>query len=116
MLGVYASRIGQPVVCMNDVKLFCACHHTCNDRIVVDLLVQVRWIAASKLHTAKVVDVHIVEIGIDMVTQVIIIVGIHHVRDAALYIFVVDITPCNRHTVHSHNAACCLVFIAERTQ
>ena len=113
MLGIDAGGIGEPVVRMDDVKVLGACHHTGNDGVVVYFLVQVGGIASGKLHTAEIVDVHIVEIGIDVVAQTVVVVGIHHVGDAALHIFAVNVAPCDRHTVHCHNAARRLVLVAE---
>ncbi len=79
LLGVDASRIGQPVVCMDDVVVECACHHTCDNRVIVDFLMQVSWITTGKLHRTKVVDVHVVEISIQMVAQAEIQIRIHDV-------------------------------------
>ena len=56
---------------------------------------------------------HVVEVGIDMVAQAIIVVGVHNVSDTAFHIVVVNVAPSDRHTVHSHDAASCLVLIAE---
>ena len=77
---------------------------------------QVRRITTGKFHTAKIVDVHVVEVGIDMVAQTIVVVGIHHIGYAALYIFVVNITPCDRHTIHCHNTASAAVLVTKRVR
>ena len=59
LLGMDARRIGQPIVCMNDVEPLLPGHHSCHDGIVVDFLVQVVRIAAGKLHAAQVIHMHI---------------------------------------------------------
>ncbi len=114
VLGMDAGRIGQPVVRMNNVKLLGAGNHASDDRIVVDFLMQVAGIATGKLHSAQIIHMHVVEIGINMLTQLEIIVGIHHVTHAILHIVVADITPGDRHGIHGHDAASSLTLIAKR--
>ena len=113
LLGMYAGREGKPVVCVNDVKLFRPCHHTGNDRVVVYLVMQVGRITTCKIHASQVVDMHVVEVGIDMVTIAEIIVGVHDVSHPLLHIVVVDIAPGYRHTVHGHYLGGTAVFVAE---
>ena len=74
-LGMYAGRIGQPVVGMDDVELLLAGYYTSNDGEVVDLFVQVARIATGKLHATQVVDVHIGEVCINMVAEGVILFG-----------------------------------------
>ena len=75
---------------------------------------QVARITTGKLHCTKVIDVHIVEVGIDMVTESEIVVRIHDVTHTLTHIIIVDITPGNRNGIHSHNATGMLTLIAER--
>ena len=113
---MYTSWVCQPVMSMNNIKLLSASYYTGNDGIVVDFLMQVRRITTGKFHTAKVIDMHIVEVGIDMVAQTIVVVGIHNIGYAALYIIVVDITPCYRHTIHSNNTASAAILVTKRVR
>ena len=55
LLGVDTSRIGEPVVGVDDVKLLFASDDTCHDRVVVDLFQQVFRILTRKLDTSQVV-------------------------------------------------------------
>ena len=114
LLGMDTGREGQPVVGMDDIKLLSAGHLTSDNRVVVDFLMQVTWITAGKLHRAKVIDVHIVEVGIDMLTQLEIIVRIHDVTHALLHVVVIDITISNGHSVHSHDTTGMLTLITKR--
>ena len=113
LLGMDACWIGEPVVSMDDVKGLCASHLTGDDGVVVNLLVEIAWISSGKLHRTEVVDMHIVKIGIDMVAQLVIVFGRHHVADAVLHIIVVHIAPNDRHAVHRYDAAGTRVLITE---
>ena len=113
LLSVDACRESQPVVSVDDIELFRSCHHACNDRVVVDLLVQIAGIASCKLHAAEVVDVHIVEVGIDMLTTLIVVFGVHDVAHTLLHIVIVDVAPGNGHGVHGHNATGMLTLITK---
>ena len=106
--------IRQPVVCMNDIEVLCTCHHACNHRVVIDLLMQVRRIAARKLHTTEVVDIHVVEIRIDILAQLIVIVGVHDIPHPTLNIVTVHIPPGNGHRIHGNDTGSVLLLIAER--
>ena len=59
LLGMDTRRIGQPIVCMNDVELLLPGYNSCHDGIIVDLLVQVVRIATGKLHAAQIIHIHI---------------------------------------------------------
>ena len=113
LLGVDAGGIGEPVVSVDDVEFFRACHHACDDRVVIDFLMQVRGIAARKLHSTQVVDVHVVEVGIDVVAIAIVVVRRHDRAHTLLHVVVVDVAPGNRHSIHGHDFASRAVFVAE---
>ena len=113
ILGMDSSRIGQPVMSMNDIELFRTSHNTGNHRIVVDLIVQVTGITTCKLHGTQIIDVHIVEVGIDMLTKFVIVIRIHDVTHAILHIIVVNITVGNRHRIHGNDAGGMRLFISE---
>ena len=101
---------------MNDVKLLSASHHSSNDAVVIDFFVQVTRVATSKLHASKVVDMHIVEVRIDVLTIAIEVIWRHDVADALLYVVVVDIAPRNGHAVHADNLARIALFVAKGTR
>ena len=113
-LGMDACGIGEPVVGMDYIKLLGACYDTRNDAVVVYLLVKVAGIAACKLHTPKVVDVHIIEVSIYMLAQTIVVVGRHDVSNAVLHIVIVYVAPCYGHRIHGNYACGMLFFVAER--
>ena len=113
-LGMNTSRECQPVVGVNNIKFFATGNNSGNDTVVVDLVVEIRWITTGKVHTAEVVHVHIIKVSIDVVTVAEIVIRIHNVAYALLYIVVIYITPSNRHTVHSHNLTCTAVLITKR--
>ena len=112
LLGVDACGIGEPVVGVDDVELLATRHHTGNDRIIVDFLVQIARVTACKLHATQVVDMHKVEVGIDMVAVSVIIVGIHEVAHPTAYVVEVDIAVSDGHTVHRNDARVGAVLVA----
>jgi len=114
LLGMYAGRVGQPVVGMDDVKLLGPRHHAGNDRIVVDLFVQIAGIASREIHTPQVIDLHIVEIGVYMRPIPIVFVGIHDVSHARLHIVVVHVSVHNGYAIHRHDARVGMVFVSPR--
>ena len=114
LLGMDTSGEGQPVVSVNDIKLLRAGHLTSNNGVIVNLLVQVAGIASCKLHRTQVVHIHVVEIGIDMLTELEIVVGIHDVAHTLLNVVIVDITISDGHSVHGNDAAGMLTLIAKR--
>ena len=102
-LGMYTSRISQPVVCMDNVELFLAGYYTGYNGEVVDLFMQIARITSSKLHTSQVVDMQIREISINMVTISIIFFWRHLSVKTRLQVIVVHIPPYNRNLIHPHN-------------
>ena len=99
---------------MDDVKLLCPCHLSSYDRVVVDLLVKVSGITTGKLHGSEIVDVHIVEVGIDMVAQLEVVFRRHHVAATVFHIVIVHVAPCDGHTVHCHYATGACIFVTKR--
>ena len=97
---MHTGRIGQPVVCVDNVKLLLTRHHSGYNRKVIDFFMQISRITAGKVHTAKVVDVHIREIRIDMVAQSVVLFRTH-CRQTRLQIIIIDVTPYDRHLVHA---------------
>ena len=110
LLGVYACGISKPVMRVNYIKLLGAGHYACHYRVVVYLLVKVVRISARELYATQIIGVHIAEIGIDMVTEMIIIIRVHP-RVTLLEHTSVGITPNHRNGVHSHNLHEALVLI-----
>ena len=109
-----AGRECQPVVGMYNIKFFATGYNASDDAVVVDLVVEIRWITTGKVHTAEVIHVHIVKVGIDVVTIAEIVIRIHDVAHTLLHIVTIDVAPCDRHTVHSHKFTCTAVLITER--
>ena len=77
---------------------------------------EVRGIATRKLHCSEIIDIHIVEVSVDMVAQLEVVVGIHNIADAVLDIVIVNVAPSDRHGIHGYNTASRRVLIAERTR
>ena len=74
---------------------------------------QITRIATSKLHSTQIVDVHVVEVGIQMVAQTEIKVRIHDVAHTLANVVNRHITIGNGHSIHSHNLTGGTVFIAK---
>ena len=101
-------------MCVNDIEIEGTRHHTCNNRVVVNLLMQITRIAACKLHRTQVIDMHVVEVCIDMVTQSEIQIRIHDITHTVTDIVITDITPCNRHGIHSNDIASITLLVTKR--
>ena len=114
ILGMDTSWIGKPIMSMNDIELFGSCHNASNYRVVVDLIVQIAGITTGKLHSTQIIDVHIIEVCVDMLTEFKIVVGIHYVTHTTLHIVVVNITIGNRHGIHGNDASRMRFFITKR--
>ena len=112
VLGMDSSRISQPVVCMNDVEFLRTSHNTCNDGIIIDFLMQVAGIATCKFHTSQVVDIHVIEIRVDMVTILEVIFRTHDIAYPTVDIIILYVAPCDRHSIHGNNLTCRTVFVA----
>ena len=103
LLGVHACRISEPIMGMDDIELLTARQHSSDDGKIVYLLVKIGRIASSKADTAQIVEtLQIVEIGIKMVTEpIIILCRVAH--ETILYMIVLDISPDNWHLAHINN-------------
>jgi len=97
LLGVDAGRICEPVVRVDYVAVDRAGYHSGHDRVVVDFLEQVVGVAAREFDAAQVVGAHVVEVGVDVVAEPEIEVGIHHAADTLLDVVAADVAPCHRH-------------------
>ena len=114
LLGMYACWISQPVVCMNDIIVKCTSYDTCNNRVIINLLMQIPRIATSKLHSAKIIDMHVIEISIQMVTQTEIEIRIHDVANTFANIISRYVAICNRHSIHCHDMGGLTLLITKR--
>ena len=112
LLGMDAGGIGKPVVGMDDVVIERAGNDSGDNRIVIDFLMEIGGVSTGKLHRTEVIDVHIIEIRIDVVAQAEVEIGVHNVTHLVLHIVVIDIAPGDRHTVHRHDIGGAAVFIA----
>ena len=99
---------------VDDIKLLSTGHLAGDDRVVIDLLVQVAGVTSRKLHRTEVVHVHIVEVCIDMITELEIVIGIHDVAHTLLHIVIVHIAPGDRHGIHGDDTTSMLTLITER--
>ena len=77
-------------------------YYTCTNGVIVDLFDKVVGVAAGELYAAQVIGAHIIEVGIDMVTEAEIEIRIHDIAYALLHVFTVDIAPADRHLRHSY--------------
>ena len=97
---MHASREGEPVVGMNDIKLLRACQHTSDDGEVVDLIMQIAWIATSEAHAAKVVEtLHVIEVCIDVITETVVVFS-RMTYEAVFDVVILHIAPGDRHLTH----------------
>ncbi len=96
LLGVDSGRIRQPVVGVDDVEIKRAGYHSRCDGVIVDLFQQIVRIASGEFNTAEIICTHIVEVGIYMVAQSEIEVGIHDIAYSLLHIVAAHVAPCDR--------------------
>ena len=75
---------------------------------------KIGWIASGKLHTSEIVDMHIIEISIDMVAQLIVVIRIHDIAHPILNIVAADISPCYGDCIHGDDAGSMLLLVAKR--
>lgn len=88
---------------MDDVEVDGARNDSGNDGVVVNLLMKISGIASGKLHRSEIIDIHIVKVGVDMVAQLEVEVGVHDIADPAVDIVPIDIAPCYWNAVHGYN-------------
>jgi hypothetical protein len=55
LLSKYASRVGEPIVTMDDIKLQSRSQYAGNSLVVADLLKQVVWIATGESYAAEII-------------------------------------------------------------
>ena len=114
LLGVNTGRIGEPVVRVDNIAWNGACNHTSHNRIIVDFLNEVIGVTTGELDAAQVVGVHIIEITVDVISQIKISLRVHHIADTALHIFAAHVAPCDRRGVGANDSCKSLLFVAPR--
>ena len=113
LLSVDSRGISEPVVGMDDVEVDGARYDSGNDGVVVNLFVKISGISSGELHRSEIIDIHIVEVGVDMVAQLEVKFGIHDIADPAVDIVPIYIAPCYWDAVHGNNIGEGVVLIAE---
>ncbi len=111
LLGVYACGICKPVMRVDYVKLLSACHHAGHNGVIVYLLMQIVRVSAGELYATQVIGVQIVEIGIDMVTETVVVIGIHP-RITLLEHTLVGVSPHHGNSVHTYYLHETLILVA----
>ena len=112
LLGMDSGGISEPVVGMDYVELLCAGNHACHNRVVVYFLHQVVGVTAGEFNATQIVGAHIVEVGVNIVSQAEILVGVHKTSDTIIDIFAVDIPPRHRHLRSAYDLGEGLVLVA----
>ena len=110
ILCMNAGRVGEPVVCVNDVVLLLACNDTSHNRVVVDFVLQVIGIASRKLNAAQVIGQAVIKVGINIVAQLIVKLRRHTVTQTLLV--VVHVAPYDRRFAHADDVHKALVLVA----
>ena len=104
LLGMNSCRIRQPVVRMNDIKLLLTRYHPGNDRIVIDLFMQIVRITSGKFDASQIIRIETTEVSVDMVAQVIEQLRVHIASYTSFHIIPTDILPHYRCAVHTDNS------------
>ena len=65
---------------------------------------QIARIATSKFHTSHVVDIHVGEVGIDVIAEIIVVFRCHVVWYATLHVVIVVVAIDNGHLIHADDA------------
>ena len=88
-LSMYTCGVCKPVVCVNHIKLLTTSQYTCDDAEVINLVMQITGITTGKLYATQVIkSLQIVEIGIEMVAETIVILC-RMAYDSTLYSVVI---------------------------
>ena len=95
-----ASRIGEPVVRVDEVEILAPCQHSGNDGEVVNLLVQVARITSGETDAAHIVKpLQVVEVRIEMVAEAVVVLC-RMTNEAVLDVVVPDIPPSHGYLAH----------------
>ena len=111
LLGKYTSRVGQPIMAVDDIKIQTMCQHTGYSFVVIDLFYQVIWITTRKTNTTQLVCTNTTIVISNTIAQVEILFSTHSTRHALLYVVVVILFPYYRHAVSANDTKERLVFI-----
>ena len=114
MLGMYARRISQPIVGMNNIILLLTGYDSCHNGIIIDLIMKIVRITTGKLNTSQVIGLPITEISINMVAQSVILLRRHFIAQTLLDIVIINITPNNRSFTQTDNIHETFVLISPR--
>ena len=99
-LGMYTCGVCEPVVSVNQVEFLATGQYARDDAEVIDFVMQIAGITAGKLYAAHIVEaLQIIEIGIEMVTETIVVLGLV-AYEPILDPVVIDIAPYNRNLTH----------------
>ena len=114
LLGVDASRIGEPVVGVNDVILLLSGDDTSHDGVVVDFFLEVVGIFSRKLDATQIVGLAIGEISVDVVAEGVVLFGRHACAEAFFDVVVVHIAPHDGRFAQPDEVHKTFIFVAPR--
>ena len=114
LLGVYPGWIRQPVVRVYDVAGIGASYHTGHNRIIIYLFEQIVGITPRKFDTTQIIGMQIIEIGVNVISQIEIFLRIHAVPQPAGDIVPRDIAPCDRCISRTDDMSETFIFISVR--
>ena len=103
LLGKYTSRVGQPIMAVDDIKIQTMRQHTGYSLVVIDLFYQVIWITTRKTNTTQLVRTNTTIVISNTIAQVEILFGTHSARHALLHIMVVILFPYHRYTIGTND-------------
>ena len=75
---------------------------------------QIPWITAGEVHRPEVVDVHVIEVGIDVLTQLEVQFRRHQIAETVFHIVIAKFTIGDGYMIHCHNVSKRVVLITER--
>ena len=93
VLCVDSGGVGEPVVSVDDVKLLLACDDACHDGVVVAFILQVLGIASGEADASQIVGEPIVEVGVDVISEIIVKLGVHLGSEALSQIIGIHVAP-----------------------